>query len=441
MLDAHPVLVVTCSIMRSAPKLTDIPRYPVVAGTALLAIGVTVAWWAKLDISPLVTTAMIRRGELWRLVTSILPHGGVLHLVFNIYWLWVFGTLIEEVYGHFKTALLILLFTVGSSAFEFAFAVGGVGLSGVGYGLFGLLWVLSRYDERFHDAVDRSTVQLFIGWFFFCIVATLAKIMSIANIAHGTGAVLGILTGFSIVKGERRFLSAAGTVALLLFALWAATLGRPTVNLSGSAGYEEGEWGYEALVLHHYPEAARWFHDAVTYQPRNATYWYDLGISYQALNNKPLAIAAYRKAADQGESKAQYFLGTLYEGGTEGLPKDPAQALYWYRKAVVLGDADTLNNIAWSYATSHDPAIRDPKAALECARKAVTLDKDDPDPNHLDTLAEAYYVNEQYEDAVKMEQQAIALASQERKVDFQKNLEKYQLALKDRKRQTNVSSK
>jgi membrane associated rhomboid family serine protease len=80
--------------MRPAPKLTEISHYPVVAGTALLAVGVTVAWWAKVDISPLFETAIMRRGELWRLVTSILPHGGILHLVFNVYGLWVFGTLV-----------------------------------------------------------------------------------------------------------------------------------------------------------------------------------------------------------------------------------------------------------------------------------------------------------------------------------------------------------
>ena len=102
--------------MRPPPKLGEITRYPVVAGTALLAIVVTAAWWMKMDISPLFETAMIRRGELWRLVTSIFPHVGILHLAFNIYWLWVFGTLVEETYGHLKTAALILLFAVGSGA-------------------------------------------------------------------------------------------------------------------------------------------------------------------------------------------------------------------------------------------------------------------------------------------------------------------------------------
>jgi membrane associated rhomboid family serine protease len=135
--------------MRSAPKWTEFPQYPVIAGTAILAIGVTISWWSKLDVSPLLETAMIRRGEIWRLITGIFPHAGILHLAFNIYWLWVFGTLVEQVYGHLRTAALIALFALGSGSLEFAFALGGVGLSGVGYGFFGLLWVLSRHDDRF----------------------------------------------------------------------------------------------------------------------------------------------------------------------------------------------------------------------------------------------------------------------------------------------------
>jgi hypothetical protein len=45
-------------------------------------------------------------------------------------------------------------------------------------------------------------------------------------------------------------------------------------------------------------------------------------------------------------------------------------------------------------------------------------------------------VNDQPEDAVKTELQAIALASSGEKSGFQKRLEKYQLALRSRKRQT-----
>jgi membrane associated rhomboid family serine protease len=417
--------------MRIAPKLTEVPRYPVVAGTALLAVGVTVAWWAKVDISPLFETAMIRRGELWRLVTSIFPHGGILHLAFNIYWLWAFGTLVEEQFGHLKTAALILLFAVGPNALEFGFSAGGIGLSGVGYGLFGLLWILSQRDERFRDAIHRRTVEIFVAWFFFCIFTTATGLMPVANIAHGAGALLGILTGFAIARPDRRAAIAVGIATILLFGLWASTLGRPLLNQSGNAGYEEAEWGYNALVANRNQEAAKWFRDAVAYQPKIPGYWYNLGIAYQSLDNGPAAAAAYRRAASQGDAKAAYYLGTLYASGSKDLPKDVAQARFWYGRAAVQDNADALNSVAWAFATSPDPAIRNPTAALEYARKAVSLGKHHPDPNHLDTLAEAYFINEQHEDAVNTEQQAIALAPPEVRTVFQKNLEKYQLALKN----------
>lgn len=410
--------------------MSEFPRYPVIAGTALLAVGVTLLWWSKFNISPLIGDAMIRRGELWRLVTTILPHGGILHLVFNVYWLWVFGTLVEEEYGHFKTALLILLFAIGSSAWEFAILVGGIGLSGVGYGLFGLLWMLSKYDNRFHDAVDTRTVQLFVGWFFFCIIGTLTKIFPVANIAHGVGAVLGILVGLAVTQKENRAPLVAGTAAIVLFGLWAATMGRPRVNLSKNGGYEEGVWGYEALIANKNQEAVRWLRDAVAYHPRTSFYWYDLGIAYERVGNTAEAIASYKRAGEIGNPQAQYVLATLYESGDKELPKDSKQALYWYGKLAQQNDPEALNNVAWAYATSSDPAIRNPKGALEYARKVVEMEKENPDPNHLDTLAEALYVNGQTEEAIKVEEKAVSGASAENRPEFEKRIQKYQAALK-----------
>jgi GlpG protein len=267
---------------------------------------VTIGWWAKLDISPLFETAMIRRGELWRLVTSIFPHSGVFHLAFNIYWLWVFGTLVEQEYGHLKTASLIALFALGSGSLEFALARGGVGLSGVGYGLFGLLWILSSYDDRFRDAVDQRTVQLFVVWFIFCIVMTVANIFPVGNVAHAAGAVLGILTATALSRPRYRTVIIAGIAAILLFGVWGSTLGRPKINLSGKEGYEEGKWGYDALLANRNQEAARWLGDAVIYQPRLAVYWFDLGIAYQRLGNKAAARRAYEKSHQLEPNEAKY---------------------------------------------------------------------------------------------------------------------------------------
>jgi TPR repeat protein len=47
----------------------------------------------------------------------------------------------------------------------------------------------------------------------------------------------------------------------------------------------------------------------------------------------------YRKAAEQGDAKAQFNLGVAYEYG-EGVKKDLTAALHWFRLAAAQGDAD-----------------------------------------------------------------------------------------------------
>ncbi len=418
--------------MRQPPKVTEFPQYPVIAGIALLATGVTIANWLKMDVTPLVENEMIRKGELWRLATSIFPHIGFLHLLFNVYCFWIFGTLLEQIYGHLKTLALVLLFAIVPNALEYAFSSGGVGLSGVVYGFFGVLWVVSKRDERFHDAIDKRTIQLFVVWFFVCIVLTLTDFIRIGNIAHGSGAVLGILAGFAITMPERRAITSAGIGVIFLFGLWATTLGRPKVNLSVFGSYDECRRGNDAVRLGHYDEALPWLEIAATYRITPPACLADLGFTYQHVGKDVQAVAAYRKAAEMGDSVGQYYLGGMYETGRGGLTQDAAQAQYWHQKAGDQSSADSLNNLAWALATSPDPAFRNPAAALDYAQKAVKAEKDHPRPYILDTLAEAYYVNGQYENAIKTEQEAIASPEVD-KDDYSKRLSKYQSALSSSK--------
>jgi membrane associated rhomboid family serine protease len=213
------------------PDWTEIPKYPVIVAVSIAAVGVTVAWYSGVDLTFLFENAEIRRGQFWRLFTSVFPHLGVLHLVFNLYWLWILGTVVERVFGHAKTALLLAFFAIGSNSLDFAFDRGGVGLSGVGYALFGMLWVLSERDDRFKGAIDKRTVELFVAWFFICIATTLTHTFAVANVAHAAGGVLGILVGFAITIAARRVAFAATAVTIVLFGIWGSTLGRPLVNL------------------------------------------------------------------------------------------------------------------------------------------------------------------------------------------------------------------
>jgi GlpG protein len=282
--------------MLTPPRLSDFPRYPVIGGTLLLATGVTIAKWSGFDVTPLIATAALRHGQPWRLITDILPHGDVLHLAFNLYWMWVFGAVIEEAFGHLKTAALLLLFAIGASALQYGFLSSGIGLSGVGYGFFGLLWMLSKYDRDFHDAIDPRTVQVFLFWFVFCIITTVTNILPVANLAHAGGLILGLLVGIAIGRPEQRALYSALTALAFGLMVWTATSGRPLVNVSGVGGYDEARLGVQALNGGHYQEAVRWLADATRYQPRNAGFWQVLAVAYERAGNHQAALDAIDRA-------------------------------------------------------------------------------------------------------------------------------------------------
>ena len=56
-------------------------------------------------------------GEYWRLFTVTLLHGGFLHLIFNMYALYLAGSLVEQLYGpRLYLAIYLLSAAAGSSA-------------------------------------------------------------------------------------------------------------------------------------------------------------------------------------------------------------------------------------------------------------------------------------------------------------------------------------
>ncbi len=74
-------------------------------------------------------------------------------------------------------------------------------------------------------------------------------------------------------------------------------------------------------------------------------------------------------------------------------------------------NAEVLNNLAWLYATCEDEHFQDPQRALAMATLAVKLENL---PHIWDTLAESYYVNEMYSQAVEAGQNALELAHDNR---------------------------
>ena len=279
-------------------------HFPATAGTAMLALIATLGGWCGAELSRVIADAHLAHGQLWRLLTSALPHRDPFHLAFNLYWLWVLGTLIEAYLGAMKTFALYALLAAGSAAAEYALLDGGCGLSGIVFGLFGMLTALTHQrDARFKDAIDARTVHLFAAWFFFCIVLTITGILPVANLAHLFGAILGGLVGFAMKQPHRR---ASFPTALAALLICFATFARPYLNCSPRRGEEQAYLGYEALNLNANDQAAWWLSDATIMRPGDGRNWFNLAIAHSRQKNYPLALTAYTRAAESDPENMAY---------------------------------------------------------------------------------------------------------------------------------------
>ena len=76
-----------------------------------------------------------------------------------------------------------------------------------------------------------------------------------------------------------------------------------------------------------------------------------------------------RPMADAGNTRAQTYLGVLYDNG-QGVPQDDAQAVAWYRQAADQGDPRAQTNLGAAYETGRGVA-RDLGQATDWYRKAA----------------------------------------------------------------------
>jgi membrane associated rhomboid family serine protease len=286
--------------MSIAAMLKLAERYPVIVTVELASIVVTLWWWSGGNVDMLFLDARALHGQLWRLFTPVLPHVDIYHLAFNLYWVAVFGRRVEEIFGSLRTAAWLLVFAAGSMVAEYALADGGVGLSGVGYGLFGFLWVLAKRDQRFADAISKQTTQLFIAWFFLCLALTYTDVWKVGNVAHAAGAGFGALAGFLMAppQGYRRPVAIVALACSLVAVFIAGTVARPYVNFTGAAGKELAWLGYQALERGDNQAAVDALEGAVWQPNAESGWWHNLGIAYQRENRDREAARAYRRAAE-----------------------------------------------------------------------------------------------------------------------------------------------
>jgi membrane associated rhomboid family serine protease len=121
-------------------------------------IGVCVAFFLLQQVAPqpvaqwLMFAPAYSIAEPWTFITSGFLHGGVMHLVLNLWALWAVGQYLEQTLGHARYAGLFLVSVIAghtavlllASPYDSAWITGTVGASGGIFGLFGALFVVNR---------------------------------------------------------------------------------------------------------------------------------------------------------------------------------------------------------------------------------------------------------------------------------------------------------
>lgn len=138
---------------------------------------------------------LVKIGEWYRLFTSILIHIGILHLLCNMYSLYVIGPQLESFYGKWKYLLIYLLSGVVGNLFSLLLTDGiSAGASGAIFGLFGALLYFGYHYRIYLGTVIKSQIipliilNLLIGF----------TSSGIDNAAHIGGLIAGTLASSAV---------------------------------------------------------------------------------------------------------------------------------------------------------------------------------------------------------------------------------------------------
>ena len=142
---------------------------------------------------------LIATGEYWRLFTAMFLHAGLIHLFFNCFGLFIFGKLVEGVYGHIRFTAIYLLSGLSGGVLSYLFHPSAIAVGASG-AIFGILGAFAAYFVVHRGALGEmgrrnltglaavAAINLGIGFI----------IPGIDNWAHFGGLVGGFALGLAL---------------------------------------------------------------------------------------------------------------------------------------------------------------------------------------------------------------------------------------------------
>ena len=165
-------------------------------------------------------STLVKSGEIYRLLTCMFLHIGIIHLVCNMYSLYIIGREVESLFGKVKYILIYLISGICGSILSICFHPNTIsaGASGAIFGLLGCLLYFGYYYRTYIGAKIKSSVlpviiiNLVIGF----------TTSGIDNAAHIGGLIGGILSAMALgipLKSSKKE-KINGIILLLIYSLF-----------------------------------------------------------------------------------------------------------------------------------------------------------------------------------------------------------------------------
>ncbi|WP_371151161.1 rhomboid family intramembrane serine protease [Buchananella felis] len=181
-------------------------------------------------------------GEFYRFLTTTFLHGGLAHLAFNMYALYLLGRTLETALGRAQFLSLYLLGALGGSVAVLwlsdptsaAWVSGTVGASGAIFALFGAIFAIQR-------SLNADTTQILIVLGINALIS-----FTLPNISwqgHLGGLVVGVAAGYLLMSAraaDRKRGAAAFRAGKRGAALWGARNARTLASLAVLGALEVG---------------------------------------------------------------------------------------------------------------------------------------------------------------------------------------------------------
>lgn len=163
--------------------------------TALPFIGPRIIAWG------LGVNYLIADGQWWRFITPMFLHGGIMHLLFNMFSLFIFGPELEKITGKMRFFTLFMLSGIFANVATYFFMdpfYRHLGASGAIFGIFGAYAALIYYTRRSMPELRQVIIPILA----ISLVMTFFQ-PGINKTAHISGLIVGILIGLSYFNPKR----------------------------------------------------------------------------------------------------------------------------------------------------------------------------------------------------------------------------------------------